>query len=803
MLTLTGPGGVGKTRLIIELGSLLSSDYRDGVFFVDLSPVYNRSQLMTQVVQVLGEVESNGSDLEESIQRWLGTKQALVLLDNAEQVLDIGDVIAQWLHIATSCTLVVASRIPLRLRGEQEYPIRPLAFPSAGTLLPLKHISEHSAIALFVARVQELQPHFVLTSANVADVVEICSLLDGLPLAIELAAARMRLFTPRQLLLQLREHGILQLLNSNAVDRPSRQQTIQATLAWSYQLLSLPEQILFTRLSVFVSAWSLTVAERVCADADADASMALIAGERILKLLEGLVEHNLVQRVNEETMEPHFILLKSIREFAQQQLQIRGEYEAIQHRYAVLYIALVKQARERYDSGDVNAFAPIHSDINNLRSALDWALSHGMVEATADAIVRLGPFWSGRMPVTLQWLESVLAHAQQLPASLHANILSLTGSLSWEVFRNPLRARELCEVSVALYRELQDQRGLAAALNRLAHIAVSMGVIDPQKTEAYLHESLEIRRRIGDQSGSAETLLIHGHLAALQGDFMRASACMHEALMLRRTRAAPLGIAVALSYTGWLAFHQADYGQMERVNNERLAIEQAMGNPQGIADCKLWLGVAALWQGNTTQALTLLKTSLAQLRTLDEPRNLTHVLDACAHAALSVGDLSSAKKYQLERLSLLESLGVWRGAAWSHIHLGIIALADLQPSETSARFRSACKILREGRAPYNPTHLFSDLSPRRDKDAIILLIEGSAALAAHTHNTVVAAQLLGAAAKLRESQRLNYYFPDEQQVAIQTRSILVAQLDQPSFSTYWETGQQLNMEQLMTLIFMG
>lgn len=799
LLTLTGPGGVGKTRLIIQLATRLVAEYPDNIWFVDLSAVQDVAQLLVQVAQVVGGIEHETYDLAERLQLWLRGKHTLLLLDNAEQISHVADVFGQWLHNAPALTLVVASRIPLRLAGEQEYPIRPLAYPDPKATLTFEQIAEHSAVALFISRTQDLLPHFALTSANMADVVEICAQLDGLPLAIELAAARMRLFTPHQLLLQLREHGILQLLSSDSYDRPARQQTIQATLAWSYKLLSEPEQILFTRLSVFVSGWSLSVAEAVCADTKA--ATAQIRGEDFLKLLEGLIEHNLVQRSYEESVEARFTLLKSIREFAQQQLQLRGEQELLQGRHAELYIALVSQARERYDHGDVNAFAPIHADIDNLRSALDWALNHGMVAATAEAIVRLGPFWSSRMPVTLRWLEGVLAHGQELAPALHANILSLTGSLSWEVFRNPLRAQQLCAASVAIYRDIQDQRGLATALNRLAHIAVSMGVIDPAKTRAYLDESLALRRSIGDQSGSAETLIIQGHLAVLQGDFAHASACMNEALVLRRTRAAPLGIAVALFYVGWLAFKQGDYAHMEHVNSERLTIEQAMGNPQGIADCKLWLGVAILWQGDSAQALKLISESLVQLRNLDEPRNLTHVLDACTHTRMSTGDLNGAQRGQLERLTLLESLGVWRGAAWSHMLLGRIALAQSQPSEARSRFRTAYSILREGRAPYHPTHLFSDLSPRRDAEGLILLLEGSAALAAHTANAPMAVQLLGAAAQLRQSQHLHFYFPDEQQLTTETLASISQLLGQESFTTSWEAGQQMSLEQAVAYAF--
>ena len=799
LLTLTGPGGVGKTRLIVQLATLLVAEYPDNIWFVDLSAVHDVTQLQVQVAQVVGVTEHEAYDLAERLQLWLRGKHSLLLLDNAEQISHVGDVFGQWLHIAPDLTLVVASRIPLRLAGEQEYPIRPLAYPDPKTALSFEQIAEHSAITLFISRTQDLLPHFALTSTNVADIVEICAQLDGLPLAIELAAARMRLFTPQQLLLQLREHGILQLLSNSGYDRPARHQTIQATLAWSYKLLSEPEQILFTRLSVFVSGWSLSVAEAICADTKEP--MAQIHGEDILTLLEALIEHNLVQRSNDESVEAHFTLLKSIREFAQQQLQLRGEQELIQHRHAELYITLVSQAREHYDRGDVNAFASIHADIDNLRSALDWALNHGMVEATAEAIVRLEPFWSSRMPVTLQWLEGVLAHGQELAPALHANILSLTGSLSWEVFRNPLRAQQLCAASVAIYRDLQDQRGLATALNRLAHMAVSMGVIEAAKTKAYLDESLALRRSIGDQSGSAETLIIQGHLAALQGDFAHASACMDEALALRRSKAAPLGIAVALFYVGWLAFKQGDYAHMERVNSERLTIEHAMGNPQGIADCKLWLGVAALWQGDSTQALRLISESLAQLRNLDEPRNLTHVLDACAHTRMSAGDLNGAQRGQLERLTLLDGLGVWRGTAWSHILLGRIALAQSQPSEARSRFRTAYSILREGRLPYHPTHLFSDLSPRRDAEGLIVLVEASAALAAYTSNAAMAAQLLGAAAQLRQSQHLHFYFPDEQQLTIETLSIVSTLLDRQHLNAYWEAGQQMSLEEALTHAF--
>ncbi|HEU5089660.1 MAG TPA: tetratricopeptide repeat protein, partial [Roseiflexaceae bacterium] len=339
---------------------------------------------------------------------------------------------------------------------------------------------------------------------------------------------------------------------------------------------------------------------------------------------------------------PRFRLLGAIREFAQQQLEQSGHEYEMRRRYALAFFQLVSHTRERYERGQVDAFMPIHEELDNLRAALEWALYHDMIVEAAETVVRLEPFWSTRMPVTLQWLEALLAQADKLSPTLRARVLGLTALLSWEMFRDPAHARALCVASLDLYRAAGDRPGIARALAGLAHLAMALGEINEPQTAAYLAESLQVWRSLNDGYGIAETLIIHGRLSSLQGNFEQARALMNEALALRRSQGQPLGIAIVLAYLSWLAFRQGNYVEMEVITAERMSLERIMGNPQGIADCELWHGVVALWQGRPAQAAALLESSLARLRELGEPRNVLHVLDVCAHAAQELGNVQAA-----------------------------------------------------------------------------------------------------------------------------------------------------------------
>lgn len=791
LVTLTGPGGVGKTRLALQLVSLLTPHYPDGVWFVDLSSVQNTLQLTNRVAEILGVAVLPEQNVEQHLQGWLYDKHLLIILDNVEQVPDAALPISKWLRYAAGLGVLTTSRVPLEAIGEQEYPVLPLSLPDLQIIPSTVVVQPSDAMLLFASRVQDIHPHFEITMANQAEVAGICWRLDGLPLALELAAAWTRLFTPKQLLAQLHEQGMLRFLEEKTHKLPPRQQTMYITLAWSYNLLQLPEQTLLSRLAIFRSSWTLDLAELICSDQQGGNGQ--IGQVAIMHLVARLVEHNLVQQVRNESVQPRFILLETVREFAREQLELRGEEQLIRRRHALAYFGLAAQARERYDRKDVHAFSSVHEDLDSLRAALVWALDHDMIIEATETIIRLAPFWSSRMPVALPWLEDILARADELPPALRANIFALTGSLSWELFRNPVHAQALCEASLALYWELQDYRGVAMVLTGLAHIAVSMGQIDRPKIDAYLIESLTLRRVLGDKAGIAETLSAQGRLAALYGDYAGAHTLMHEALQLQRAVGAPLGIAVALFYLGWLAFCQGNYAEMVAIHSERLTVEQAMGNPQGIADCTLWLGIAALWQGNPLRASQLFESSLQQLRVLGDPWHLPHVIDACAHAAIGRNDYLAAQTYQMERITSLRMLGAQRAIAWSQIHLAFIALDQANYPEALAYFLAAFDVYRENHNPYGPLHLFAVISPQRDAVSLVLLIEGAATLASLTQSSEQALRLAGAATALRATLNIPFYYPDQRDRV--TTIVQRARRAGSESSAAWEAGRALTLEQ--------
>ena len=493
LLTLTGPGGTGKTRLALEVAALELENFADGVFMVPLAPISDPELIGSAVAQMLGVKDEPGRDISDAIVGWMRDRTLLLVLDNFEQVLPAASLVANLLQAAPGLRILVTSRAPLGIGGEQEFPVPPLGFTKqtpadeAGEGLP-------EAVVLFAERARAVDPAFRITASNVADVAAISSKVDGLPLAIELAAARVRVLSPKVILERL-DHR-LDLLAGGSRDRPARQQTLRGTIGWSFGLLTAAEQALFCRASVFVGGWSFDAAEVVCGgpvEAEAD----------LLETLTSLIEQSLVQRVPGQ--DSRYSMLETIREYARERLAERGESRSIAARQAAFYVALAERGAPELDGDLQDAWLDrLTLDLDNLRTAIRWAVDHGDADAGLRITSALARFWvlRDRISEGRHVLRMVLAMPGAVGLGrLRGRAVSVASKLAtWQ--GDFAIARTLIEESLAIHRAIDEQAGTAEALNTLGWAAA---LADPEKALAAFDDAVEIFRNLGDNRGVAES----------------------------------------------------------------------------------------------------------------------------------------------------------------------------------------------------------------------------------------------------------------------------------------------------------
>ena len=496
LLTLTGPGGTGKTRLSLEIAARSMETHPDGVFFVELAAITEPDLVPDTVAQTLGLPDRGGRSSIGRVTDHVGDRRVLLVLDNFEQVLDAGPSVASLLAECSNLRIIVSSRSVLHLTGEQEYPVPPLGLPDPGHLPPLSQLSQYEAVALFVERARAVKPDFEVTSENAPAVAQICVRLDGLPLAIELAAARIRLFPPQALLSRL-DHR-LSVLAGGSRDLPARQQTLRGAIAWSHDLLGESERWLFASLGVFVGSASLDAIEQVCAGQ---------TGGDLVEPLGSLVEQSLVRQSEGAAGEPRFSMLETIREFAIEQAVEAGRWNGLRERHALLFAELAQELQGRIMSSEKRVWLDrLEEEHDNLRAAIGWALEVGAAETALRMCSALWRFWQMRgylgegLDRTMQALG--LPHAKDYPEARADTLSAAAGLAYW--LADSVRSRALYEEEIAARTGLGDRRGLAEA-----HYGISFtwAIIELKSPEAaaraseHIEAALEIFTELDDAPG--------------------------------------------------------------------------------------------------------------------------------------------------------------------------------------------------------------------------------------------------------------------------------------------------------------
>src|SRR6266700_2223679 len=736
LVTLTGSGGVGKTRLGLQVAADLSDLFASGVFFVNLAPISDPALVVPTIAETLAVREGSGQALLSRLAEHLRQRQMLLLLDNFEQVVSAAEQVAALLTACPQLKVLVTSREVLHVRAEHEFPVPPLAFPDPNHLPDLATLSHHAAVALFLQQAQAVKPDFHLTDANASAIAELCVRLDGLPLAIELAAARMKLFSPRALLARLGQR--LSVLTSASRDVPARQQTLRNTIEWSYQLLDTQEQQLFRRLSVFVGGCTLEAIEALCTSLSS-------AAESVLDTVASLADNSLLLRVEQQTgEEPRFAMLETIREYALESLEALGETEAARRAHAAYFLRLAEEA-EQGMAGPPQAvlLERLEQEHDNLRAAMQWSLEQAE-EGKAMALLlggALQSFWyiRGYYGEGRDFLERALSRSDEVAAPIRTKALYAASQLH-NALGSLDRAEELCEQSLALYRELGDTMGIASCLHLLADIASGRG-------------NLAVARALGEES-----------------------------LMLFREVGDRRSVAYLLFHLGSVAVDQGEYARGRDLLTESLTINRELGNTRIVAHSLLYL--AQLYHvsgGDLAQAHTWLDESFALFREVGDKEGIASCLSLSGRLALSEGDTASARSLNEQALALFKEMKQQHGTALSLYALAQVAAAQGDHAGSPALYEQGVVVVRKS----------------GDKWTILFGLEGLAAAVAAQGNHTWAAYLWGAAEALREAigaplplvERAPY---DRAVEALRT------QLGEQAFAAAWAEGRTLSLEQALT-----
>ncbi len=693
LLTLTGAGGSGKTRLSLQVAADLLDQYFDGVWLVELAALSDPALVPQAVADVLGVKEQPGQTISQSLTETLKEKRLLLVLDNCEHlVAACASLAADLLRFCPGVHLLASSREPLNVPGEQSYRVPSLSLPDPKRAQTAQSVSQSEAVALFADRAQSAQPSFAVTDANALAVASVCSRLDGIPLAIELASARVRSLSVEQINTRLDQRFRL-LTGGSRVALP-RQQTLQALIDWSYDLLTEQEKALLCRLSVFAGGWTLEAAEAVCVGE-------AVEDWEVLDLLTALVDKSLVVYEEGEDGQGRYRLLETVRQYAAERLEERGEAGTVQDNHLSWCVALAEEAEPQLTGpNQASWLSRLEREHDNLRASLSWEQQRA--DGGEDGLrlaAALWRFWyvrghlsEGRRRLDLALAragaeerkasicrakalngEGIMAYAQgdyvgaralyeesltdyrQLGhrRGVAASLLNL-GSIAYYQ-SDYARARSLYGESLTVYRQMKDQEGIANVLNNLGSVALDQG--DYAGAQGFLEESLTVYRQLGNQGGFAASLLSLGNVASYQGDYAKTRTLYRESLAVYRQLEDPQGIANALNNLGEVTSNQKDYAGARDSLEESLTTYRQLGNQMGVAASLNNLGSVACYQRDYAKARDLYQESLSIRRRLGELEGIAGNLDGLGDVAYRQGHLAQATMLEGAAASLRESIG--------------------------------------------------------------------------------------------------------------------------------------------------
>ncbi len=684
IVTLTGLGGTGKTRLALEVASTVQANYEQ-VFFVDFAPVKDPGLVGSAIAEVLGVRETPDRPLAAALAEKLGDRPTLLLLEDFGYVLPAAPFVSELLASVETLKVLATTRTALRIRGEREFPVPPLGMPAEGA-----SAADSPAVRLFVERAQEVKPSFELTDDNLEAVAEICRRLEGIPLAIELAAARVKLLTPEQILARLEEKRLAFLSGGSG-----QQETLRDAIDWSYNLLDEQGRSLFARLAVFIGGTSLEIAEAV-----AGQPIGLEFGE-VLDGIATLVDNGLVRHDEASDGEPRFRMLETIREYALERLTESGDLEDTRNRHLTRYVTLAETTEpELTRSSQAVWLERLNEENDNIRAALAWSNESGQVELglrLAGALVR---YWSvrGLMTEGRRWLSGALAASTDVSPAVLAKAHFAAGFAALGQGDYP-QARPSFERSLELAREAGDVRLQAQALQQIGWLVMSAGKYEEAHTERareYAGKALELAQQIGDKLVQSGALNILAEVAAEEGDSAKANELYEQSLALRRELGDKRLIANSVLTLGRAELTRGDHRRATTLLLEGCALAQELGDTWSVSVALINLGRVALRNGDVSEATRLFEDALR----LAKERGDKRVVAECLQGLGAVAALQSDAPHGARLFAACEALLEAIGATPTAVEVGINDqfVPQLRSSLGEERFSSEWAAGRTGPA---------------------------------------------------------------------------------------------------------
>ena len=754
LLTLTGPGGVGKTRLAVAAAEQMTGMYPDGIFFADLAPISDPALIAQTIISALQAREASGCSPMQALQEHLQSKTLLLLLDNCEHLLDgCARLVNDLLTHCPGVSVLATSRQILGLTGEARQAVSPLTTPVLSELPTedgqgekewLSLLGEYEAVQLFVMRARQARPAFQMSARNAPIIAQICARLDGMPLALELAAARVRSLSIEEINARLDDR--FRLLTGGSRAALPRQQTLRALMDWSYDLLSEGEKTLLCRVAVFAGGWTLDAAEQICAGNGQGGHESIEAGD-ILDVLTGLADKSLVVydaqgegRYEEQAGTSRYRLLETVRQYARERLEASGEAAAWRTMHRDYFLRLAEQAQDEFRGPEQASWLErLEAEHGNLRAALDFCQDLSQEAKTGMRLAAaLEQFWwaHGHAKEGRDRLAAALARPDaQKPTWERAHALRGAGSLAW-MQGDYAGARTWYEASLRLGRQLEDRSIIAGALGNLGSVISLQG--DYATARPYFEESLTIKKELGDTRGIAHTLMGLGNVTLEQSDYTAARSFSEQSLTLMRE----------------------------------------LEDKQGVARCLINLGNVAMAQGEYDEARSFFEGSLEIQSELGYKRGVARSLSNLGNVAMAQGEYDAARRHLERSLALQRELGDKGGAAPTLCNLGSLLSRQGEYSAAQACLRECLTSCREIGAKW----------------IMAYALEGCAELACRQHRVEQAVPLYGAAHSLRKiiGSPLS---PSESGEHERNMAAARAATDERTFQTLWEKGEAMTLNQ--------
>jgi predicted ATPase/DNA-binding CsgD family transcriptional regulator/Tfp pilus assembly protein PilF len=697
LLSLLGTGGVGKTRLGIQVANEMREHFSDGVCFIPLAEVSDADLAIHTIARELGIQEISIRNVIEQVKNFLQDRHFLLLLDNFEHLLALALQVEELLAACPSLKIIVTSRAALHVQAEYEYPVSPLSLPNLTHSHTVEdHLYSHSeAVTLFVQRAQAILPTFQITLANAQAIAEICLRLDGLPLAIELAAARIKLLPPQALLVRLSQR--LQILANSRRDAPARHQTLRDTLKWSYDLLDAEEQHLFRTLSVFVGGWTLEAVEAVY-QADREEKHVNIS---LLDAVGSLLDKSLLLQVGQQSESPRLIMLETVREYGQECLRESGEVEASERTHALYYLQLLQEV-EPYLKGvqQLNWFARLEQDMANIFAALEAAFTYHLDAELVRGINAFLPFLEARGLYAQAELH--LKRAQQVASSLHdstglTDTLYHLGQIAQKQ-RSYAQAEVYVQEGLSLARQLEDLARMSSALRVLAWVVSRRG--DYVQSDAYVQEALALAKQVGDHELITHALITLGGVTNERGNYEQAERYSQEGLAVARQSGNYKHMCILLSNLGELAQQMGDYTRAEDYTREALDLANQIGYREGSTQCLLYLGQVMGGRGDYSEAERYSLEALALARQGGDRERTCEILANLGRVVSEQGNYTQAKAFLQDAEALARQIENHWDITVVLCALGELHLKEQQFDAAEAAFREARDIALEGNVEY-------------------------------------------------------------------------------------------------------